>query len=90
MDAEDVLASRLRIRIVKALTRAGELNVSELVRRLGANYTVMSGHLRVLESEGILQRKMFGRVRLYRINEGSVKAKALLSLLEVWERSAEQ
>lgn len=88
MDAENVLASRLRIKIVKMLITAGELNVSELVRKLGANFTIVSGHLKVLENEGILQRKMFGRVRLYRINEQSAKARALLSLLEVWEKPA--
>jgi predicted transcriptional regulator len=88
VDAENVLASRLRIKIVKMLITAGELNVSELVRKLGANFTIVSGHLKVLENEGILQRKMFGRVRLYRINEQSAKARALLSLLEVWEKPA--
>jgi len=90
VDAEDVLASRVRIKIVKILARIGELNVSDLVRRLGTNYMTTSAHLRMLEDEGILQRKMFGRVRLYRINEHSLRAKALLNLLEVWEKSGER
>jgi predicted transcriptional regulator len=87
MDVEDVFSSRLRMKILKILTQVGELNVSEIARRLRVNYETTSGHLKVLEDEGILQHKMFGRIRLYRLNEHSTKARAVQNLLEVWKQA---
>jgi predicted transcriptional regulator len=86
MNVEDVFCSRLRIEILKILFNVGELNVSEIARRLRINYVSASKHLRILEDEGILQHKMFGRIRLYRVNEQSPKAKALQNLIDVWEQ----
>ena len=87
MNIEDVFSSKLRIKIIRIIEQIGEVNVSELARRLGANYETTSKHLKILEDEGILNHKIFGRIRLYRINENSAKAKALRSLLGVWEHT---
>jgi len=43
--------------------------------------------LKVLEDEGILQHKVFGRIRLYRLNEHSPKANAIRNIMEVWEQN---
>ncbi|NWG10741.1 winged helix-turn-helix transcriptional regulator [Candidatus Bathyarchaeota archaeon] len=85
MNVEDVFSSRLRIKIVKILMQMSELNISEIARRLGINHNAASRHLQVLEDEGILQQKVFGRIRLYRIKENSLKAKAIQNLIETWE-----
>jgi DNA-binding transcriptional ArsR family regulator len=90
MDIEDVFSSRLRVRILKILAQVGELNVSEIARRLSVNYRTTNVHLRSLEGEGLLQHKEFGRIRLYRLNEHSPKIKALQVLIEVWERENKQ
>jgi len=87
MDVEDVFSSKLRMKILKILVQMGELNVSEIARRLGVNYVTTSKHLRILEDEGILRQKLFGRIRLYRLNENSPKARAVQNLVEVWERT---
>ena len=70
--------------------QVGELNVSEIARRLSVNYNTTSKHLKVLEDEGILQHKVFGRIRLYRLNEHSPKARALQNLMEAWEHANKQ
>jgi DNA-binding transcriptional ArsR family regulator len=90
MNIEDVFSSRLRIEILKILFNVGELNVSEVARRLRINYVSANKHLKILEDEGILLRKMFGRVRLYRVNQQSPKAKALQNLIDVWEHQNEK
>ena len=87
MNVEDVFSSRLRMKTLRILDQVGELNVSEIARRLGVNYETASGHLKALEDEGIVQHQMFGRIRLYRFNERSPKAKAVQSLIETWERN---
>jgi predicted transcriptional regulator len=85
MKIEDVFCSKIRMKILTILNNVGELNVSEIARRLRINYVSASTHMRTLESEGIVQHKMFGRIRLYRLNEQSPKAKAVQNLIDVWE-----
>ncbi|MEM3770423.1 MAG: winged helix-turn-helix domain-containing protein [Candidatus Bathyarchaeia archaeon] len=87
MQIEEVLGNRLRIKILKILNQMGELNVSEIARRVGANHAATMKHLKILEGEGILEHKMFGRIRLYRFNMNSVKARAVQNLIEGWEKS---
>ena len=85
MNVEDILSSRLRVKILKILVQVGELNGSEIARRLNVNYVSTSKHLKALEDEDILLHKIFGRIRLYRLNERSPKAKAVQALIEAWE-----
>ena len=35
----------------------------------------------------ILQERKYGRIRMYRFNEGTAKAKAVAALIEVWEKN---
>jgi predicted transcriptional regulator len=86
MELEEVLSSKSRMKILKLIYQLGQLNVSDVARRLKLNFVSTSKHLKVLESEGILQERTYGRVRMYRFNEGSAKAKALQNLLDVWEK----
>lgn len=87
MDVEDFFSSKLRVKILKTLFDMGELNVSEIARRLGVNYSTTNKHLKILEDEGIVRHKMFGRIHLYRLNEQSPKVKALQNLIESWKHS---
>jgi len=86
MNVEDFFSSRLRMKILKILSKVGELNISGIARRLGVNYGTTNKHLKVLENEGIVQHKRFGRIRIYRLNQHSPKTKAIQDLLDVWEQ----
>jgi DNA-binding transcriptional ArsR family regulator len=85
MEIEDVFSSKLRIKILKTLLQIGEMNVTKIARRLHINYGVTVKHLKILEEEGILRHKLFGRIRLYRFNENSLKAKAIQRFINSWE-----
>ena len=87
MEIEEVFSSKSRVKILKLVYQLGQLNVSDVARRLKLNFASTSEHLKVLESEGILQERTYGRVRMYRFNEGSAKAKAVQNLLDVWEQN---
>jgi hypothetical protein len=50
------------------------------------NYTATAEHLKLLQTEGILQERTYGRIHLYRLNDASPKAKAITELIEVWEK----
>ena len=50
------------------------------------NYAATAKHLKILEEEDILKERVYGRVHMYRFNETSAKAKAIATLIEVWEK----
>jgi DNA-binding transcriptional ArsR family regulator len=85
MELEEVFSSKPRLKILKLIYQLGQLNVSDVARRLKLNFTSTSEHLKVLESEGILREHTYGRVRMYRFSE-SPKAKAVTALIEAWEK----
>jgi DNA-binding transcriptional ArsR family regulator len=87
LQLEEVFSSKPRMKILKLLYELGSLNVSEVARRIGSNFAATSEHLKVLEEEGILQELTYGRVRMYRFNEASAKAKAVKNLIEAWEQN---
>jgi predicted transcriptional regulator len=87
VEIEEVFSSKLRMKILKLLNELGSLNVSDVARRLGSNFAATAENLKVLEAEGILQELSYGRVRMYRFNEASAKAKAVKSLIEAWEQN---
>jgi DNA-binding transcriptional ArsR family regulator len=89
MQAEEVFSSKPRMKILKLISRLGELNVSDIARRIGVNFTITSRHLQILENEGILQQRVYGRIRMYRFNQASSKAKVVQNLIEVWEQANE-
>jgi DNA-binding transcriptional ArsR family regulator len=85
MDIELVFNSKPRIKILKILVQVGQLNTSQIAHRVGINYRTTSNHLKLLEDEGILTCKKYGRVCSYRFNEDSIKANAVRKLFETWE-----
>ena len=87
MEIEEVFSSRPRMKILKLLSRLGALNVSDIAKRIGLNYSATNEHLRLLESEGILLQRVYGRIRMYRYNDTSAKAQAVQNLIDTWEQA---
>jgi DNA-binding transcriptional ArsR family regulator len=86
MDVEQVFSSKPRMKILKLLSRLGALNVSDIARRINLNYSTTNQHLKLLEAEGVLQQRVYGRIRIYKFNEASAKARAVQNLIEAWEQ----
>ena len=86
MEIEEVFSSKPRMKILRLIFRLGALNISDIARRIKLNYTTTNKHLKLLESEGILQQRVYGRIRIYKFSNVSRKALAVQSLIEVWEQ----
>lgn len=65
IEVEELLGSRGRIRVLQVLAEDGELNISEVGRRTGMNYTSVERHLEALREMGILREKRYGKIRIY-------------------------
>ncbi len=87
MQFEDVFSSKGRVRILRILTEIGELNISEIARRAGLNYTTTNQHLQALEDAGLVRHKKFGRIRIFRFNEESPRARMSKRLIELWNEN---
>ncbi len=87
MEIEEIFSSKPRMKILKLLFRLGSLNISDIARRIKLNYNTTNEHLKLLESEGILQQRVYGRIRTYKFNTVSRKALAVQALIEVWEQN---
>jgi len=83
---EEVFSSKGRVRILKILTEIGELNISEIARRAGLNYTTTNQHLQVLEEHKLVRHKSFGRIRIFRFDEENSRARMVKKLIEFWEQ----
>lgn len=86
MELEDVFSSKPRMKILRLIARLGALNVSDIARRISLNYSTTNQHLKLLEAEGILEQRVYGRIRMYRFNESTSKAIAVQKLIETWEQ----
>lgn len=82
-EIEEVFSSKPRLKILKLLVRLGTLNVSDIAKRISLNYTATNKHIEILEAEGILVERTYGRIRMVRFND-SAKAKATQILIETW------
>lgn len=82
---EDVLSTKGRVKILKALAKNSELNISRIVENTGVNYKIAKKHLDFLVSIEFVQEKCFGRIKIYRYRVENQNAKALLNLINLWE-----
>jgi DNA-binding transcriptional ArsR family regulator len=86
MEIEEVFSSKPRMKILRLVARLGALNVSDIARRINLNYSTTNQHLKLLETEGIIQKRVYGRIRMYKFRDGSPKARVVQNLIEVWEQ----
>ncbi|MBD3405583.1 MAG: ArsR family transcriptional regulator [Candidatus Lokiarchaeota archaeon] len=82
---EELLSSKGRIKILKELAHKTELNISEICRRVGLNHSTTKSHLEVLLESGLIEEKIFGRIKIYRYRNEDMRARSLKNLLEIWK-----
>ena len=87
LSIEDVFSSRGRVKILRILAEIGELNISEIARRVGLNYATTNQHLQVLENNKLVRHKTFGRIRIFRYNDENPRAILIRQLMEFWEET---
>jgi DNA-binding transcriptional ArsR family regulator len=67
-----VLGDATRLRIIHTLLDAGELNVGEIVERLGMSQANVSKHLRLLQEANILHRRPQGTAAYYSVADPTI------------------
>jgi len=84
MNIEDVLCSKTRLKILKALIDSQQ-TPSEIAKNVAVNFVKTSKSLQILESEDILTHSKFGkRIRYYKYNE-TPRARAVQNLIVAFQ-----
>jgi len=81
MSIEPLLGSKTTLRILKILMQHKELNISGIARRANINHKVAKERLLLLIAEGIVREKRFGRIRIFELNFGDERVRALREIL---------
>ena len=83
---EDLLGSKARIKILKALALNTEMNISLIISKTRLNHSNVLKHLNILKSFNLIQEKKFGRIKIYRYKTENIRARCLKKFIEIWER----
>ncbi len=83
----EVLSSRGKVKVLKTLVDAEELNITEIVRKTELSHRSVKSYLSELCVTGLVELKKFGRIRMYRYRVEVTRARALQYLFKTWDNS---
>lgn len=82
---EDLLGSKARVKILKALALNGELTISLIIKITKLNYSNVTNHLNHLKDLDLIQEKKFGRIKIFRYRMENIKARSFKKFIDIWE-----
>lgn len=82
MSIESLLGSKARIKILRVLIDRGELNITAIAREAEVSHKTALRHLEELKKVGIITEKVFGRVRIFKIDFEDPRVEALRQLFK--------
>jgi len=77
IDLEDLLSSKLRIKILKKLAHHGELNISALVKETASNHAEIIKNITFLKEKELIEEKFFGRIHILRMRKETLVGKII-------------
>jgi DNA-binding transcriptional ArsR family regulator len=83
------MSSYGRTKVLLIMLEAGELNISEITKRSRLSHSAAARHLEYLTKTGILAEKRFNRIRIFRVDQSSPLAGALLRFYSDWKGAEE-
>lgn len=85
---DNLFASRGRVKILKLLADNLELNISKIVQSTCLNHSSTRSHLNLFVDAGIVEKKEFGRIQIYRFRVEDLKVRAIKRLFDLWENKS--
>ncbi len=82
---EDLLGSKARVKILKALALNEELTISLIINATKLNYSNVRKHLNHLKELDLIQEKNFGRIKIFRYRIENIKARSFKKFIDIWE-----
>ena len=82
---EELFSSKGRVKVLKALLKLEEANITRIVKEVDMHHRVVQKHLEKLVSLGIVEEKRYGRLRFFRLNFSNPKIRLIKTLIEIIE-----
>jgi len=82
----EVLSCRGKVKVLKTLVDAEELNITEIVRKTELSHRSVKNYLAELCDTGLVELKKFGRIRIYRYRVEVARARVLQYMFKIWDR----
>jgi DNA-binding IclR family transcriptional regulator len=82
---ENVLGSKARLKVLKALALNSELSITQIIKKTKLNHKNVIKHLNHLITLNLVQEKRFGRIKIFRYRFENLKAKSLKNFINIWE-----
>ena len=82
---EDILSSKGRVKVLKAIIAHGSLNISRICKITGLHHRIVKAHLLSLLRYGIISESVLGKIKVYSLNQSNPKAIRLARLIELME-----
>jgi len=83
MDSRRLIASSCRQKILETLSKAGEVHMMDLVRRVNSSYTQVNRNVLILEKERIVKVRNVGRLRMISLDRENPKTDVILKALRM-------
>ncbi|HVO36770.1 MAG TPA: hypothetical protein VMT01_01200 [Candidatus Acidoferrum sp.] len=83
-----IIASSCRQKILLTLSKVKRTHVTNLVRLVNSTYNQVDRNLRILEEEGIIGIKRYGRMKMIELKLENPRTQTLLKTLHQLENSA--
>ena len=79
---EELVGSKGRVKILRALVNSGELNISQICRKVGMNYSTVDRNVLILEEMGLIRQRWYGKIRMIDVtfDEFSIRFKRQLGI----------
>jgi DNA-binding transcriptional ArsR family regulator len=65
------------------LASVGQTHMMDLVRKVNSTYTQVDRNLKILQKEGIIEIKYYGRMRMIKLNRENPKTEVILKVLRM-------
>ena len=83
LDLGRLIASSCRQKILEALSNLGQTHVMDLVRMVNSTYGQVNRNLLILEQEGVVTTRYYGRLRIIKLNRENPKTVILQKVLKM-------
>ncbi len=84
IDLEDLLSTKLRIKILKNLAHHGELNISALVKETVSNHSAIIKNIHFLKEKELIEEKFFGRIHMVRLRNETLLGKVISNFFSIF------
>lgn len=82
---EDLFCSKARTKVIRTLALNEELNISKIMKNTNLNHSTLVTHLQFFVKIGLVQEKIFGRIKIYRYKNENIIAHCLSNFIKLLE-----